>query len=228
MAIGAIIGIISSVIQAVRAFTPPEPAQSQAADKLFSQIDAMGQGSIQSGDLQSAFDRISGASASPASAAGTPVSATDLFSKLDGDSDGKITRSEFSASINQLAGQLDQHYMRMRMQGVCALPPAGNDAGFTREELTSQIANIAGNFDRADADGNGRVSLREARAFLQPDAGGSATTAQTASADNRNVELMLQVVRLMQAYGVVNGANGTANNGNDGNSTAASRISVLG
>jgi Ca2+-binding EF-hand superfamily protein len=188
----------------------------------------MGQGSIQSGDLQSAFDRISGASASPASAAGTPVSATDLFSKLDGDSDGKITRSEFSASINQLAGQLDQHYMRMRMPGACALPPAGNDAGFTREELTSQIANIAGNFDRADADGNGRVSLREARAFLQPDAGGSATTAQTASADNRNVELMLQVVRLMQAYGVVNGANGTANNGNDGNSTAASRISVLG
>jgi hypothetical protein len=38
---------------------------------------------------------------------------------------------------------------------------------------------------------------------------------------------MLQVVRLMQAYGVVNGANGTAGNGNDSN-TAASRISVLG
>jgi hypothetical protein len=113
------------------------------------------------------------------------------------------------------------------MQGACAVPPAGNDAGFTREELTSQIANIAGNFDRADADGNGRVSLREARAFLQPDAGSPATAVQTASADNRNVELMLQVVRLMQAYGVVNGANGTAGNGNDSN-TAASRISVLG
>lgn len=228
MAIGAIIGIISSVIQAVRAFSPPEPPQSQAADKLFSQLDAMGQGSIQSGDLQSAFDRISGASASPASATGTPVSATDLFSKLDGDSDGKITRSEFSASINQLAGQLDQHYMRMRMQGSCAMPTAGNDAGFTREELTTQIANIAGNFDRADADGNGRVSLREARAFLQAGSADPAAAVQTAATDNRNVEMMLQVVRLMQAYGVVQGPGNTASSGTDNGNTAASRISVLG
>ncbi|MBK6630926.1 MAG: hypothetical protein IPG33_07650 [Betaproteobacteria bacterium] len=58
MGIGAIIGIISSVVQAVRAFSPPEPPPSQMADKLFSQLDRLGQGAIQGSDLQTAFEKI--------------------------------------------------------------------------------------------------------------------------------------------------------------------------
>ena len=98
--------------------------------------------------------------------------------------------------------------MRVRLHGEGGLPPAA-DAGFTREELSGQLTSLVGNFDKADADGDGRVSLKEARAFAQ----GAAGAGRLAAADNPNVELMLQVVRLMQAYGVVSGG-GTSTAGN--------------
>lgn len=200
MGIAAIIGIVSSVIQAVRAFSPPEPPQAQQppqkADRLFEALDAFGQGAIRPADLERAFERITDKAA---------AGAERLFAKLDADGDGRITRSEFSGSIERLADQLDQHFMRVRLHGEDA-PPA-DDAGFTRDELAGQLTGLVGNFDRADANGDGRVSLREARAFAREGAG-----VQTAAAGPQNVELMLQVVRLMQAYGVVGGANTTAEN----------------
>ena len=200
MAIGAIIGIISSVIQAVRAFSPPEPPQM--ADKLFSKLDTLGQGEIQSADLQTAFEKIK---------ADVTGGAEKLFTKLDSDGDGRITRSEFSGSINQLAEQLDQHYQHVRMHGEGGTPPSISNAGFNREELTSLTSSIAGNFNKADADGDGRVSLKEARDFGQS-ASGAAAQMQMAATDNRNVEAMLMVVRLMQAYGVVGGSDGNSDN----------------
>jgi len=201
MAIGAIIGIISSVIQAVRAFNPPEPPQM--ADKLFSKLDEMGQGAIQSADLQTAFEKIK---------SGVAGGADKLFTKLDSDSDGKLTRSEFSSSVNQLAEQLDQHYQRVRLHGEGGIPPPASDAGFTQEDLGGLVSGIASNFNEADADGDGRVSLKEAREFGRVESGGAATQMQTAATDSRNVEMMLMVVRLMQAYGVVGGSDGNSNN----------------
>ena len=202
MAIGAIIGLISTVFQAVRAFSTPEAAPpQQAADKLFSKLDELGRGEIDGAGLQTAFDRIK------ADATG---STDKLFSKLDADGDGKLTRSEFSGSINQLAEKLDDHFMRMRMHNEDGPPPSAN-AGFTKDELTGQISNIVGNFDKADANGDGRVSIKEARALAH--SAGSSTASPLAGAGNQNVELMLQVVRLMQAYGVVGGSTTSADNG---------------
>lgn len=208
MGIAAIIGIVSSVIQAVRAFSPPEPPQAQQppqkADRLFEALDALGQGAIRPADLERAFERITDKAT---------AGAEKLFAKLDADGDGRITRSEFTGSIERLADQLDQHFMRVRLHGEGAPPPA-DDAGFTREELAGQLTSLVGNFDRADANGDGRVSLREARAFAREGAG-----VLTAAAGPQNVELMLQVVRLMQAYGVVGGTASTADGG------AAQRVS---
>lgn len=198
MGIAAIIGIVSSVIQAVRAFSPPEPPQAQQppqkADRLFEALDALGQGAIRPADLERAFARI----ADPAAAG-----AEKLFAKLDADGDGRITRSEFSGSIERLADQLDRHFMRVRLHGEGA-PPA-DEAGFTREELAGLASSIVGNFDRADADGDGRVSLREARDFARRGGGASSV-----AVGRQDIDLMLQVVRLMQAYGVVGGTGDTA------------------
>lgn len=206
MAIGAVIGIISSVIQAVRAFSTPEtpPPQQQAADKLFSKLDELGKGAIGSAELQTAFEKIK---------AGASDSADRLFGKLDADGDGKLTKSEFSSSINRLAEQLDHHYMRLRLHGEGVAPPAAGDAGFSREDLSGLVSNIAANFDKADANGDGRISVKEARAFGQTALGGATAELQTAASDSRNVDLMLQVLRLMQAYGIVGGSSTTADNG---------------
>ncbi len=208
MGIAAIIGIVSSVIQAVRAFSPPEAPQQtqqpqQKADRLFEELDAMQQGFIQRSDLQTAFDRIATTTSSNADA---------LFARLDADGDGAITRNEFSGSISRLADQLDSQYMRQRLHGGNAAPPPAAEAGFTREDLTGLVSNIASNFERADANGDGRVSIGEARAFERSNTLASATSAPSAGADGRSVEMMLQVVRLMQSYGIVGGSNAGADN----------------
>ena len=209
--IGALIGIVSSVIQIAQAVNRPDPAE-QKADKLFSELDAMGKGNIQSADLQSAFERIK------TTATG---GAEKLFSKLDSDGDGKITRSEFTGSISQLADQLDQHFMRSRVHGESSMPPALGNTSFSRDELTGLASSIASNFDKADANGDGRVSLKEARALGQQAIDGAVPNLQSAATDNRNVEMMLMVVRLMQAYGVVGGSSTTADNGD----AAAAKVS---
>lgn len=204
MAIGAVIGLISTVFQAVRAFSssdaPPANQPQQKADKLFAELDAMGQGAIQRADLEKAFDKIADKAA---------AGADKLFAKLDADGDGTITKREFAGSINQLADQLDHHYMRLRLHGQDAVAPRQANAGFTKDELTGLVSSVAGNFDKADADGDGRVSIREMRSFAMGHAPGTATAAADSLAGNQNVELMLQVLRLMQAYGVVGGTSGT-------------------
>lgn len=196
MGIAAIIGIVSSVIQAVRAFGPPEASPARQpppkADRLFEALDALGQGAIRPADLERAFDRI---------AEKATAGAGKLFARLDADADGTITKTEFTGSIDKLADELDRHFMRVRLQGE-GTPPLAAEAGFTRDELTALTTSIAVHFDRADANGDGRVSIREMRTFAR----------ENAAADP-NLELMLQVVRLMQAYGLVGGANATAGDG---------------
>lgn len=211
MAIGAIIGLISTVFQAVRAFSPPEAPQAaqpgQKADKLFAELDALGRGEIQSADLVRAFDRIGDQAT---------AGAEKLFGKLDADGSGTINRREFTGSINRLADQLDTHFMRVRLHGEGDPAPA-DGAGFSREELTGQLSGIVGNFDRADANGDGRVSLAEAKALANA---GAAGVLPSAAADN--VETMLKVVRLMQAYGIVGGSTDTADTAGNG---AARKVS---
>ena len=201
MGFAAIIGIVSSVIQIARSFSAPETPQAaepqQKADKLFAELDAMGRGDIQPADLERAFDRIGDKAA---------AGAEKLFAKLDADGNGAITRSEFAGSINRVADQLDRHFDRLRLHGGSNPPPAA-EAGFTREEIAGHLTGIVGNFDRADANGDGRVSLKEATAFASIGAGDALRPAAA-----ENVEAMLQVVRLMQAYGIVCGNSNTADN----------------
>jgi hypothetical protein len=109
----------------------------------------------------------------------------------------------------------------MRMQGggmPPPPPPRGNDAGFTKDELSSQlneigssdsersslISDIVQNFDEADTDGDSKVSFREAMAYdqSQSSSSGSSETKETAivATEDSNQKLMMQIMRLMQAY----------------------------
>jgi Ca2+-binding EF-hand superfamily protein len=200
LGIGTIIGFAASAFQAIQAMNRPDPA-AQKTDQLFSQLDSSGKGSIERADLQSAFDKI---------ATKATLKADQLFSKLDADSDGKVTKDEFSGAINRLAEQLDQHYMRMRMHGAQA-----DNTGFTQDDLAGAASSITQNFSKVDADGDGRISVKEAINFgkTNPTAVASTATSSTSSAENQNVELMLQVMRLMQTYGTSQSA------GNNGSKT---------
>ncbi len=190
--IGTIISLAATAFQAYQAANRSD-APTQKTDQLFSQIDATGKGSIEGADLQSAFDKV---------AAKATVKADQLFSRLDADGDGKVTKDEFSGSINRLAEQLDQHYMRLRMYGE-----QSGQASFSQDQLTGLASDITNNFSKADADGDGKISIKEAAAFAKANSTGSLSSAASATpAEKLNVDLMLQVMRLMQAYGMHQGA----------------------
>ena len=231
-------------MQSARSMKRPDP--TQMAETLFSRLDTSGQGYIQKSDLQAAFDSISSSSSS--SSSGSASSVDDLFSKLDSDADGKVTKQEFSDVLAQVSEQLDNQAMSLRMSGGMSgmggmggmpppPPPEGDDAGFTQEELASQleeigtsdskrsnlIANIVDNFDAADTDDDGKVSFKEAMAFDQSGSSAASTTSGTepssaaeSAAGDTDAKVMLQIMRLMQAYAM----------DTDSGSGAASSISV--
>ena len=219
----------------VRGMQRPDP--SKMAENLFSQLDTSGQGYIQKGDLQSAFDQLS-SSSSDSSSGSTNID--DLFASLDTNSDGKVTKKEFTDTLKKLQDSLEQQLQDGRMQmatqaggmgamnGMVGMPPpppqGGNDQGFTKDELSSKlekagssdstqsnlISNIIQNFDKADHDG--KVSFQETMAYQQStNTSGSGevaastpshsrTTSSTPSGNNSDAKVMMQMMKLMQAY----------------------------
>ncbi len=214
-----------------------------AAEQLFSKLDTSGQGYIEKSDLAAALDRIS--SSTPASdTTSNSLSIDELFAKLDGNGDGKITEQELADSLKQIAERLESQFKAMHLNagadGPGAMPPSPPPAdeakeangGFTKDELTSQlqalgtsdshraafISNIVDNFADADANGDGKVSFEEARAYSRASGSDAASFAGAAVAgrEDTSAKVMLQIVRLMQAYNI----------GGDTGSAPASQLSV--
>ena len=201
------------------AMTRPDP--SQMASKLFSRLDMKGQGFIEQSDLQSAFSQVFGnAASSQANDAGS-----QLFSALDGDSNGKVTESEFSSGMQKLAEALDSQAFSSRMGGAGGMPPppppggGQDDAGFTQDELQSQldeigstdskrsslISSVVDNFDKADTNGDGKVSATEAMAYEQSTqsstSGNSTSTGSASSSSQTDAMLAQRLMELIRAYG---------------------------
>lgn len=211
------------------AMTHSRPDPAQMASKLFSKLDTKGQGFIEESDLQSAFNQaFSSATSGTSASTSTDSSASALFKALDGDSDGQLTESEFSSSIQKLADALDSQAFSSRMGGAHEAagmpppPPPEDDAGFTQDQLSSQlseigstdsersdlISRIVSNFDKADANGDGKVSMQEAMAYDQSSQSRSTSssttdtsTASTTSSSQSDAALMHKLMELARAYG---------------------------
>ena len=190
---------------------------SQMASMLFSKLDTKSQGYIEKSDLSSAFSQISDKANSASS-----TSVDDVFTALDSNSDGKVTKDEFSTVLAQLQQQMDSQRMQGGQGGPQGAggppppPPPGNDAGFTKDELTSQLSSttssntqqtdlmtkITSNFEAADTDSDGKVSFKEAMAYDQSTKTASTTdSSSTSSASNSEAGIMMKIMQLMQAYG---------------------------
>jgi Ca2+-binding EF-hand superfamily protein len=197
------------------------------ANSLFAKLDTQNQGYIDKTGLESAFSKIPDRSDSSASV-------DDIFTRLDSNNDSRVTKDEmatyFKTSFDQIKSQTNLN----RMHGCGGGGPSGpggmppppqqnaNDTGFTKNELTGQleeicssdtkraalISKIIENFDAADSNGDGKVSLQEAMAYDK--ANQTDTSAATApskavsAADNQSSEatIMMQIMKLMQAYQV--------------------------
>lgn len=206
------------------------PDTSQMASELFSKLDAKGQGYIEQSDLQSAFSQVfSDASSSTGSATDSSADSSALFKALDGDGNGKVTESEFSSGLQKLADALDSQAFSRRMGGAQDAggapppppPPQGaDDTGLTKDQLQSQldqigstdsarsslISSVVQNFDKADTDGDGKVSQTEAIAYEQSTKTSTSTAAGAGSSSGSTTSqsdaaLMHRVMELMRAYG---------------------------
>lgn len=192
---------------------------SQMASQLFSRLDTKSQGFIEKSDLASAFSQIS------AKAEESTSSVDDVFSALDGNSDGKVTKDEFASVLAQLQEQMDSQRMQGGAHGAGGTPPPpppGDDAGFTKDELTSQIESadssdtqrtellnkIVENFEAADSDGDGKVSFTEAMAYdestktatADSSSASGTTSSTTTAASNNDDQIMFKIMQLMHAY----------------------------
>ncbi len=200
------------------------PNPTEMVDNLFSQLDSTGKGYLEKSDLVSAYESVGAATSS--------VSVDDVFGTLDADTDGKVTKEEMATGIQKLAEQLDSAFNTMRMRGMPPPPPpppsSGQDSGLTQDEISSiasttedsQLAelmnNLAANFDEADTDGDGKVSVQEAMAFQAKQAATSSTssTASTPGTDSTTavadsttetdqsstVDILRRILDLMRAY----------------------------
>ena len=192
---------------------------SQMASQLFSRLDTKSQGYIEKSDLASAFSQIS------TKAEESTTSVDDVFSALDGNSDGKVTKDEFASVLAQLQEQMDSQRMQGGSHGAGGMPPPppGDDAGFTKDELTSQIESadssdtqrtellnkIVENFEAADSDGDGKVSFTEAMAYdestktatTDSSSTSGSTSSTTTAARNNDDQIMFKIMQLMHAYG---------------------------
>ena len=192
---------------------------SQMASQLFSRLDTKSQGFIEKSDLASAFSQIS------AKAEESTSSVDDVFSALDSNSDGKVTKDEFASVLAQLQEQMDSQRMQGGAHGAGGMPPPpppGDDAGFTKDELTSQIESadssdtqrtellnkIVENFEAADSDGDGKVSFTEAMAYdestktatTDSSSTSGSTSSTTTAASNNDDQIMFKIMQLMHAY----------------------------
>ncbi|MBU1362306.1 MAG: EF-hand domain-containing protein [Gammaproteobacteria bacterium] len=189
---------------------------SQMASMLFSKLDTKSQGYLEKSDLAAAFSQIT----SNASQSASSTSADDVFTALDSNSDGKVTKDEFATVLAKLQESVSSQFGGpMHGPGGMPPPPPADDAGFTKEELTSQLESadssdtkrtelinkIVENFEAADTDSDGKVSFKEAMAYDKSTESTSAsdtgTATATTTANNSDAELMMKIMQLMHAYG---------------------------
>lgn len=211
--------------QGMGGMRPPRHDPSRLVDEIFSRLDTKGQGYLEKSDLQSAFE---------SNASSSSASVDEVFSSLDSDGDGKITKDEMSSGLQKLAEELDSQFnadrMAQAMGSMPPPPPPENGAGFSKDELTQQLEEataagdsqradlltaIIGNFDKADSDGDGKVSFKEAMAYDQSrqssssssttttDTTATTTTSTSSSSDNESLSarVLRQMLRLMASYG---------------------------
>lgn len=181
---------------------------SKMVEEAFSKIDTKQQGYIDEAALESALSNVSGAGNGNASA---------VMKALDGDSDGKITKTEMSDGLQRLADQFESRFNEMRTRqgqtegnppppppgGQMPPPPDMQGAGLTRDDLTamaqsagtdseaaSDLNSLLASFDEADTDADGKVSFKEAQAFResQEGASGSSSSGEVHSRRERSAE----------------------------------------
>ena len=180
---------------------------TEAAGNLFGKLDSQNKGYLEQSDFSSLLSGLQNNEASTKS--------EDLFSSLDSDGDGLLTSSEFSDNFSNLL------YSAQGTMGAMAAKPAPpQDSGKSKDELTALLQELEqddeksseglqallDNFDTADADGDGKVTMQEAKSFResqQTEPSSLASKVSTSSDNSESISKLLSrtMQQLMDTYG---------------------------
>ena len=171
-----------------RSRTSYDLVSGSASNEIFKQLDTGGKGYLDKTDLENAEKRLS-----RVGDANGAISADDLLKALDTDSDGKISKQEFSSAFEKLA----------KPSGPPPGPPPPRGEPGGPQATTS--ANSATTYEAADTNQNGTVSEPEQIAYEISSAYiNSQPSSETnkiddlnnAAADNRT----RQILHFLQSY----------------------------
>lgn len=179
------------------------------ASQLFKALDSDGNGQVTKSEFTSGLQKLAEALDNQASSSrmgqahGAGGMAPPPPPQGDGDGDGGDGVSGAGLTKDQLTSQLQQ-------------------IGDTDSQRSSLISKIVANFDKADTNGDGKVSAQEAMAYDRSSrSSGTAATASaegTSSSSNQlsDARLLHRVMALMRAYDVNGDAAGNAATGSSG------------
>lgn len=180
------------------AWAVQRPDATKIANDLFAKVDTTNQGYIDKAGLQSALGNKAADSASDVD---------QLFSQIDADQDGKITKQELTDGVKQLADALDAQFDSSRIARAGGQPPppppstddlfasldTKNQGYLDKEELQAAFdansSDTAANaekvdqiFKTLDADGDSKITKAELSAGLQKIGGPDQAADSTAGA----------------------------------------------
>ena len=192
---------------------PPKLSQEQLktdAGAVFQKLDSQQKGYLEQADFSAALSQLQQSADDEQSA--------EWFSQLDADQDGKLTSDEFSTAVSE---QLYNAQGKFGMpgggpQGMPPMgPPPGEDEGKTVDELTAMVEELSSTdskaaaglqaiidqFDSADANKDGKVTMQEAQALQQQSQASTESTTTASTEDSSQLRLQQTLMQLMKTYG---------------------------
>jgi Ca2+-binding EF-hand superfamily protein len=201
-------------------YTRPDP--SKMMDKLFSKIDANTDGSISKDELQTALDQMpsDGTSSTTSSSASNAVD--QIFKASDSNGDNLLPQQEFADGLKKLAAQFESQSGSTGGMPPGGMPPGEMSGGMSKDDITnmatevgktdstaaSQLNDLAANFDVADTNKDGKVSMQETMAYQEKQQSSSTTSSSVTSSSSGSQSqsnlsaLMKQIAQLVKTYGM--------------------------
>jgi len=191
----------NSSLGAMHAPPPPQrPTATEVTNSFFAAVDPTGSGSFDKNALNSLADKVSI----------SPAAVDAMFSLLDSNADGSVTKQEFTDVLQTIKPQGDSPSSATPPTS----PPGGMRPAGGGPPPPMQAASSTTSTDPADTNGDGTVSAVEALAYSQASAISANTTDSadgSTNTTNRGEDLIVSnVMNMISSYALADKNQGTA------------------